>query len=91
MAEPQDSVETLHEKESHKMKPAWALELIQEIERYVTPEGMHRDIKRPNPQNNYVSLLCDIIDKEPSTYQEVVENKEWIRFHDRGVPVDYEE
>ena len=25
----------------------------------------------------YVSLLCDIIDKEPSNYEEVAEKKEW--------------
>ena len=24
-----------------------------------------------------MALLCDIIDKEPSTYEEVAENKEW--------------
>ena len=29
------------------------------------------------PYNNYVSLLCDIIDKEPSTYEEDKEKKEW--------------
>ena len=33
--------------------------------------------KRPNPYNNYVALLCDIIDKEPSTYEEDAEKKEW--------------
>ena len=30
MAEPQEPVETLLEKDSHKRKPAWARELIQE-------------------------------------------------------------
>ena len=38
---------------------------------------MHRELKRPNPYNNCVALLCDIIDKEPSTYEEAIENKEW--------------
>ena len=38
---------------------------------------MHRERKRTNPYNNYVDLLCDIIDKEPSTYEEVAKNKEW--------------
>ena len=31
----------------------------------------------PNPYNNYVPLLCDIIEKEPSTYEEASKNKEW--------------
>ena len=38
---------------------------------------MHRERKRPNPYNNYVALLCDIIDKEPSTYEGALEKKEW--------------
>ena len=67
IAEPQAPIETLLEKDSHKRKPAWAQELIHEAERYDAPEGMHRERKRPKPYNNYVALLCDIIDKEPST------------------------
>ena len=70
MEEPQDLVETLLEKNSHKRKPTWEQELIQEVERYGALEGMHRERKIPNPYNNYVALLCDIIDKEPSTYEE---------------------
>ena len=70
MEEPQEPVDTLHEKDSHKRKLAWARELIQEEERYGAPKGMHRERKRPNPYNNYVALLCDIINKEPSTYEE---------------------
>ena len=38
---------------------------------------MHRETKIKKPYNNYVALLCDIIDKEPSNYEEVVEKKEW--------------
>ena len=75
MVEPQEPVETLFEKDSHKRKPTWARELIQEAERYVAPKGMHRERKREKPYNNYVALLCDIIDKEPSTYEEAAENK----------------
>ena len=37
---------------------------------------MHRERKRPKPYNSYVALLCDIIDKEPSTYEEYLEKKE---------------
>ena len=38
---------------------------------------MHRERKRQNPYNSFVALLCDIIDKEPSTYEEATKNKEW--------------
>ena len=37
MEEPQEHVEPLHEKESHKRKLTWALDLIQEVGRYGAP------------------------------------------------------
>ena len=72
MREPQELVETFLEKESHKRKLAWEWELIREAERYGAPEGIHRERerKRENPYNSYVALLCDIINREPSTYKE---------------------
>ena len=63
MEKPQELVEIILEKESHKRKPAWERELIWEEERYGAPEGMHRETKMENPYNSYVALLCDIIDK----------------------------
>ena len=44
---------------------------------YVSLEVMHRESKRPKPYNNYVVILCDIIDKEPSNYENDIEKKEW--------------
>ena len=38
---------------------------------------MHRERKRHRPYSNHVSLLCDIINKEPYNYEEAAENKEW--------------
>ena len=70
MTEPQEPVKTMLKKDSHKRKPSWACELIREAERYGAPEGIHRERKRENPYNSYVALLCDNIDKEPSTYEE---------------------
>ena len=58
-------------------RPAWARELIREAKRYGAPKGIHRERKIKNPYNIYVALLCNIIDKEPSTYEEAVEKKEW--------------
>ena len=84
MTKPQDSVETFLENDSYKRKLAWEWELIQEVEIYGATEGMHRERKRPNPYNNCVALLCDIIDKEHSNYERME------GCHDQGVPVDYE-
>ena len=75
MVEPQEPVETFLEKNSHKRKPAWAREILQEAERYGSPEGIYRERKREKHFNRYVALLCDTIDKEPSTYEEATEKK----------------
>ena len=50
---------------------------MREAESYDAPEVLHRERKRENPCNSYVALWCDITDKEPSTYEEVAEKKEW--------------
>ena len=63
MEETQELVESLHKNNSYKRKPTWARELIQHAKKYGAPDGMHREKKRPKPYNNYVALLCDIIDK----------------------------
>ena len=79
-------IETLLEKDSHKRKPTWERELLQEAKMYGAPEGIHRERKRENPYSSYVALLCDIIDKEPSTYEEDrIEGCD-----DRGISVDHE-
>ena len=77
MAEPQEPMETLHEKDSHKRKPTWEQEIKQEAEMYGAPDGMQRERKRPKTYNSYVTLLCDIVDKELSIYEEAAEKKEW--------------
>ena len=38
---------------------------------------MHKERKRTRSYYIYVSLMCDIIDKEPSNYEEEEEWKEW--------------
>jgi hypothetical protein len=60
---------------SHKRKPAWARELIQNEEKYGAPEGTMRQRKKPKPFSNYVALMCDFIDKEPTSFEEVVHKK----------------
>ena len=45
--------------------------------RYGAPEENHRQRKRTRSCSRYVALLCDFIDKELSSYEEVAERKEW--------------
>ena len=75
--EPQRPVDPPLEKNPHKRKPAWVRELIQGAERYGAPEENHRERKRTRSNSGYVALLCDFIDKEPSSYVEAAEQKEW--------------
>ena len=70
MEEPQEPVDLPREKNSHKRKLIWVGEAILDAERYGAPEGMQREIKKPRPYSNYVALLCEINNKEPSNYEE---------------------
>ena len=76
MAEPQRPVDPPKEV-SLKRKPAWAREPIQDEERYGAPEGSLKESKRLRTYSNYVALLSDIIDAEPSSFEEVVGKQVW--------------
>jgi hypothetical protein len=62
---------------SHKRKPAWARELIQDGEKYGVPEGTTRQVKRPKPFSSYMALMCDLLEKEPTFFEESIQKKEW--------------
>jgi hypothetical protein len=62
---------------SHKRKPAWARELIQYGEKYGAPEGTMRKIKKSNLFSSYMALMCDLIEKEPTFFEEAIHKKEW--------------
>ena len=60
---------------SRKRKSAWTREIIREVEIYGAPEGSTR--KRMNPKNfsNYVALMCDLVDQEPTSHEEAIHKK----------------
>jgi hypothetical protein len=62
---------------SHKRKLAWERELIQYGEKYGAPEGTMRQVKKPNPFSSYMALMCDLIEKEPTCFEEAIQKKEW--------------
>ena len=76
MTEPQMLID-LPKEVSHKRKPVWAREIIQDAERYGAPEGSLRESKRPRIYSSYMALLSDIIDVEPSSFEEPVEKQVW--------------
>jgi hypothetical protein len=62
---------------SHKRKPSWERELIQDGEKYGAPEGTMRQVKKPKPFSSYMALMCDLIEKEPTCFEEAIQKKEW--------------
>jgi hypothetical protein len=63
---------------SHKTNPAWSRELIQDGEKYGVPEGTKRHVKKPKPFSSYMALMCDLLEKEPTCFEEAIKNKEWV-------------
>jgi hypothetical protein len=53
----------------HKIKPAWAREIIQDGEKYSVPQGTTRQVKRPNPFSSYTALMCDLLEEEPTYFE----------------------
>ena len=84
--EPQRLEDPPLEKNPHKRKPSWVCEIIQGAERYGAPKENHREKKKTRSCSGYVALLCDFIDKEPSSYEERMEG-----CYVRRVPIDHEE
>jgi hypothetical protein len=62
---------------SHKRKPTWARELIQDGEKYGVPEGTMRHVKRPKPFSSYMDLMCDLLENKPTFFEEAIQKKEW--------------
>jgi hypothetical protein len=57
---------------SHKRKPSWAREIIQYGEKYGVPEGTTRQVKRPKTFSSYMYLMCDLLEKEPTFFEEAI-------------------
>jgi hypothetical protein len=56
----------------HKRKPSWARDLIQYGEKYGVLEGTTRHVKIPNPLSSYMDLMCDLLEKEPTFFEEAI-------------------
>jgi hypothetical protein len=73
-----ESQEPPHMTISHKRKPSWARELIRDAKKYGAPEGTMRQSKKPKPFSSYMALMCDLIEKEPTCFEEAIQKKEWV-------------
>jgi hypothetical protein len=70
-----ESQEPSHMTISHKRNPAWARELIQDVEKYGAPKGTMRQIKKPKPFSNYMALMCDLVEKKSTCFEEAAQKK----------------
>ena len=64
---------------SQKINSTWLRVIIKEEERYGALEGSIRVSKRSNPFSSYVALMCDLVDQEPTSYEEAIQKKEWVK------------
>ena len=74
MEESQIPMESPHEMISYKRRPAWTREIIQDVEKYDALEGSNR----PSPYSSYVALMCNLVDAEPTYFEEATKKKEWM-------------
>ena len=63
---------------SQKIILAWAREIIEEAKRNGVPKRTIRESKMPKPYPKYVDLMCNIIEKEPTCFEEETKQKEWV-------------
>jgi hypothetical protein len=77
MEKPQRPTNSSREMNTKKRRLALAREIIQDAEKYGAPDGSFKESKRPRPYSSYVALLRDIIDADPTCYEEVAKKKEW--------------
>ena len=76
MTEPQLPKELPSEMISRKRKPTWAREVIEEAKRHGSPEGTIRERKKPKSYPSYMALMSDLVDKEPTRFEETIKQKE---------------
>ena len=60
---------------SIKRRPTWACDIIREAERYGAPEGS----KRQRIYSNYVALMSNLVDEEPTCFEVASKKKEWMK------------
>ena len=78
MEEPQTPEELSSEMIWRKILPPWEQEVIEEAEIIGVPEGTIRERKKPKPYPSYVALMCNLVDIEPTCFEEAIKQKEWI-------------
>lgn len=75
--EPIENLERTLEEPPVKRKPTWFKETLQESEKLATPKGTFRESKRPHRYGGYVALVNNLIDSDPSMFEEANKLEVW--------------
>jgi hypothetical protein len=67
--EPTEVLEITLEEPPAKRKPGWIREIVQEAERIASPKGNFRERKRTHRFGCYVSLMSNISDAKPPSFE----------------------
>ena len=78
MTVPQLPEDLPNEMISRKRKPSCAREVIKEAKRHGASEGTIQERKKPKSYPNYVALMCDLVDKELTCFEETIKQKDWV-------------
>jgi hypothetical protein len=65
--------------------------IIQDGEKYGAPEGTMRQVKKPKSFSSYMALTCDLLEKDPTCFEESIQKKEWEDAMTRRIPIHYKE
>jgi hypothetical protein len=73
---PVESIKPVISPEIRK-RPTWIKSTLQEALGHESPGGTFRERKRPKRFSSYATLMTNIVNEKPSTFEEAVEWKEW--------------
>ena len=54
-----------------------AHEVIQDEKYYGAPKGTLIESKRPRPYSRYMALMCNLVDEQPTCFEEAIKKKVW--------------
>ena len=72
-----DCPATEAEADSRKKKPRWLLETLKEAKAAGAPSKAVRESRQPERFSSYIALVTDIIETEPSSYEEAANQQVW--------------
>ena len=75
--EPIESIDRRRDVVVAKRRPTWLHDTLQEAEKHATPCGSFRERRRPQRFSRYMVLMSHIIDSDPSTSEEAIDQQGW--------------